>query len=67
MSHPSWFYQIDIYFSILTRRVISCETLNFCRELIHRLMLNIEYYKGGSAPFEFPFASVSQTSAITQQ
>lgn len=55
-THASWLNQIEIFFNILTRKVIRRGIFKSRQELVQRLMAFIESYNGEARPFEWTYS-----------
>ena len=55
-NHASWLNQIEIFFNILTRKVIRRAIFKSRQELVQRLMAFIESYNGEARPFEWTYS-----------
>ncbi len=55
-THASWLYQIEIFFGILTRKVIRRGIFTSRRELVQRLMTFIQAYNAQARPFQWTYA-----------
>ena len=56
LTHASWLNQIEIFFSILTRKVIRRGIFKSRQELVQRLMTFIESYNAEARPFEWTYS-----------
>jgi transposase len=52
-THASWLNQIEIFFGILTRKVVRRGIFKSRRELVQRLLAFIESYNAAAQPFEW--------------
>lgn len=55
-THASWLNQIEIFFGILTRKVVRRGIFKSRRELVERLMTFIESYNAEARPFEWTYS-----------
>lgn len=55
-THASWLNQIEIFFNILTRKVIRRGIFKSRQELVQRLMAFIESYNDEARPFEWTYS-----------
>ncbi len=55
--HASWLNQVEIYFSVLQRKVITPSDFNSLSELETRILTFQEHYEKVAKPFEWKFAS----------
>jgi hypothetical protein len=53
--HASWLNQVEIYFSIIQRKVLTPNDFRFLAELEHRLYGFQEHYQAVARPFEWKF------------
>ena len=55
-THASWLNQIEIFFGILTRKVLRRGIFKSRRELVQRLMTFIQAYNAQARPFQWTYA-----------
>jgi putative transposase len=55
-THASWLNQIEIWFGILSRKIIRRGVFKSCKELISRILSFIESYNTGARPFEWTYS-----------
>lgn len=55
-THASWLNQIEIFFGILTRKVLRRGIFTSRRELVQRLMTFIQAYNAQARPFQWTYA-----------
>lgn len=55
-THASWLNQVEIWFGILTRKVVRRGVFKSRQELITRLMSFIEFYNENARPFEWTYS-----------
>ena len=55
-THASWLNQIEIFFGILTRKVIRRGIFKSRRELVQRMMSFIDSYNAEARPFEWTYS-----------
>ena len=55
-THASWLNQIEIFFGILTRKVVRRGIFKSRRELVQRLMTCIQAYNAQARPFQWTYA-----------
>lgn len=53
--HASWLNQIEIYFSVVQRKVLTPSDFSSCHELENRLLRFQEHYQQAARPFEWKF------------
>ena len=53
--HASWLNQIEIYFSVVQRKVLTPNDFSSLTELINRLLYFQKYYEGMAKPFQWKF------------
>jgi hypothetical protein len=53
--HASWLNQIEIYFSVVQRKVLTPNELNSLAEVEERLMAFQAYYENVATPFQWKF------------
>ena len=54
-THASWLNQIEIFFGILTRKVIRRGIFKSRRELVHQIMTFIQAYNAQARPFQWTY------------
>ena len=57
-THASWLNQIEIFFGILTRKVIRRGIFKSRQELVQRLMAFIESYNAVARPFQWTYSGI---------
>ena len=60
--HASWLNQIEIYFSILQRKVLTPCDFRSLQELAQRLLAFEHHYQTIAQPFEWPFTRKNLTA-----
>lgn len=53
--HASWLNQVEIYFSVVQRKVLTPSDFSSCHELENRLLRFQEHYQQAARPFEWKF------------
>ena len=55
-THASWLNQIEIFFGILTRKVVRRGIFKSRQELVHRLLTFIDSYNSDARPFQWTYS-----------
>ena len=53
--HASWLNQVEVYFSVIQRKVLTPNDFHSLEEVQDRLLRFQEYYEQASKPFEWKF------------
>ena len=64
--NASWLNQIEIYFSIVQRKVLTPNDFQFLNELEHRLLAFQRRYEETASPFQWTFTRKDLTALLTK-
>ena len=64
--HASWLNQIEIYFSIVQRKVLSPNDFTDLDDVIHRLSAFETRYNQTARPFKWKFTTTDLTELLTR-
>jgi hypothetical protein len=64
--HASWLNQIEIYFSIVQRKVLTPNDFLSLAQLEHRLLDFQKHYQQTASPFQWTFTRKDLTALLTK-